>query len=287
MVPPDFSVTPEVKNRLIDALEVREFGRETLDRLIDLHRYHRLLEENMLAQGEELSPRGAMLASLDALLASLTVDLKPVGWVFKQPTGHFNLPRIQWFFDHFPDGKCLFIIRDPRGQYNSLKKHERDGRFDGESLITRVGYMVNRTTLLARNYQQIWEAREVFGAAKVKFVYYEDILSRPRELMEEVADFLAVRFDPVLLQPTYLGHPVAVGTARAGYGSRIEPELAAAWKRDVSALEIGMIDGQMKSYFRRRDVPYALSDKVHMRLLGRCITLGYHALTGIKGTLHL
>jgi hypothetical protein len=95
----------------------------------------------------------------------------------------------------FPETRFLAIERDPRAVIASLAALA--ARDPGQQAHP-ISYLRHwrKSTVLARRF-----AAEASLVERFRLVRYEDLASRPGETARELADFLALPFDPVMLAP--------------------------------------------------------------------------------------
>jgi hypothetical protein len=95
----------------------------------------------------------------------------------------------------FPEARFLAIERDPRAVIASLAALA--ARDPGQQAHP-ISYLRHwrKSTVLARRF-----AAEASLVERFRLVRYEDLASRPGETARELADFLALPFDPVMLAP--------------------------------------------------------------------------------------
>ena len=98
----------------------------------------------------------------------------------------------------WPDVKAIYIARDPRDIYASFRK-KREQRGKPLSVGTFVRRM--RASLSA------WDAFMKRHPERGLCVLYEDLAQEPRKVTEQIAAFLEVQWQPVLLSPTQADQP--------------------------------------------------------------------------------
>ena len=112
--------------------------------------------------------------------------------------------------EQFPKARFIHILRDPRTRYASAKKR-RIGNIKGFKYCPRLNGKD-----FARGHAEI--SMLSFALAKRNkillgddylVIRYEDLTSRPNEVMKVVADFLSLPWEDVLLMQTRLGKKVS------------------------------------------------------------------------------
>ena len=255
--PADFKIHRSVKAALSGQVRIRGLGDHVEKKVIDLGLYHSELETRLMSK-EGISARSVVIETMKALKKATGNNFPISRWLFKQPMSRFSSSHLHWFFENFEEGKCIVIVRDPRGQYSSLKTYMRWEKKD-LSALRSLSSFVWRVDKMENDYMEICKLRSEYEHDRVKVIYYEDVLEDVYSVMQDLANFLEIRFDPVLTTPTKLGCPTSVTTARAGYGSVVSPELATAWETDLSDFEIASIEGKLRKFYKNEKNRYRLS----------------------------
>ena len=111
---------------------------------------------------------------------------------------------IESFFQIYPDGRLISIIRDPKNWYPSALKHK----------VHKSKYqdIRNALELWIRNAQAILRNREEYGE-RVCILTFEDLVGKTELVMRYLAEFLGIQFDEVLLTPTFNKIPIRANTS--------------------------------------------------------------------------
>ena len=131
------------------------------------------------------------------------------------------------FFESYPEGTHIAIVRNPRTWYASARKQkERD--IDVERALKRW-----RKSALAA-----LEARERWGD-RVVIVAYEDLVQATETTMGRIAGAIGITMSPELLEPTFNGRPI-----RANSSHRVDQAgvLKDRTKTDLDAAKLEEID---------------------------------------------
>ena len=110
--------------------------------------------------------------------------------------------NMQSFFAIYPDGRLISIIRDPRNWYPSAIRHKPTicrGIQDGIELWK------NNAKAMLRN-------KDMYGD-DVSILTFEDLVSKTEPVMRYLAKFLGIRFENILLQPTFNKYPIRANTS--------------------------------------------------------------------------
>jgi hypothetical protein len=96
------------------------------------------------------------------------------------------------FFEVYPEGRLISVIRDPKSWFPSAKE-----RWPGS--YTDVG---QASTEWNKSAQAVLWNRERYGD-RVCLIQYEDLISRTEAVMRFLSEFLSIEFDDILLTPTF------------------------------------------------------------------------------------
>ncbi|HBX71104.1 MAG TPA: hypothetical protein DEH25_17435 [Chloroflexi bacterium] len=119
-----------------------------------------------------------------------------------------ELPRLQYWVEktpgnesaaldlanQYPRAKFIHILRDPLENIASLKKLA--------ALRKNPFYAVNYAVALKRSFHLATENQRVLGESRYMVVRYEDLVSLPRQIMEDITRFLGIAYNESLLTPT-------------------------------------------------------------------------------------
>tara|TARA_B100000989_G_C19531736_1_gene470390 strand:+ start:2773 stop:3732 length:960 start_codon:yes stop_codon:yes gene_type:complete len=160
-------------------------------------------------------------------------------FVFKETSCSHLVLKINRYFK---DIKFLFILRDPRAIYSSLKSglnkyYKEDNLILMESMIKRLSIDDRFITLI-----------KDFLNKKIKIIKYEKLVDNPRKLMREISNFMSIKFDKKSLIPTVLGHK-SLGNSYNIVISGISKKRKNNWKKSLTFDEINVIELFLQSYF--------------------------------------
>jgi hypothetical protein len=113
-----------------------------------------------------------------------------------------NKDNMESFFGIYPDGKLISIIRDPRNWYPSAVRHKPRicrGVRDGINLWKNSAKAI------------LWN-KHTYGD-RVCILTFEDLVVKTKSVMLHLADFLKIKFDEILLEPTFNKYPIRANTS--------------------------------------------------------------------------
>ena len=108
------------------------------------------------------------------------------------------------FFEIYPDGRLISVVRDPKNWYPSALRHENKKRKydDMKQALEQWSDSVQTS---------VWN-KEQYGD-RVCIIRFEDLVSSTEPVMRYLAEFLGIEFDDILLTPTFNKHPIEANTS--------------------------------------------------------------------------
>jgi hypothetical protein len=106
------------------------------------------------------------------------------------------------FFNIYPDGRLISVIRDPRNWYPSAANHK--------PLV--YGDVRKALSLWESNARTMLRNKEKYGD-RVCILTFEDLVGKTEAVMRYLADLLKISFDDGLLIPTFNKFPIKANTS--------------------------------------------------------------------------
>ena len=110
--------------------------------------------------------------------------------------------NMEYFFDIYPDGRLISIIRNPKNWYPSALRNVPEKYGD---LSLAVSQWNENTRAAIFNKQQYGD--------RVSIIAFEDLLDKTEAVMRYLAEFLGIEFDNILLVPTFNKFPIKAHTS--------------------------------------------------------------------------
>ncbi|PZD73806.1 hypothetical protein C1752_01743 [Acaryochloris thomasi RCC1774] len=131
----------------------------------------------------------------------------------------------------FSDSKFIHIIRNPYSTIVALRKSKTKSCYPylggmAQSLHNSY-YNLHKNQLFIKNYLVI---------------RYEDLLTSTQEVMQQIADFLNIKFSESLIQPTLLGKPWGGNSSSNQAFQKISLSPLHTWKENITDLEIQLVN---------------------------------------------
>ena len=141
-----------------------------------------------------------------------------------------DLDNVDRFFETYPDGTLVSIVRDPRGWYVSARRHR--ARYEDVERAVGLWRKSAASTLEAHDRRP----------DDVVVVLYEELVRDPETVMGRIAGSIGIAMSPTLLVPTFNGRPIRANSGASAEGRGVLPERAEAWRDDLDRSTTGRID---------------------------------------------
>ena len=147
--------------------------------------------------------------------------------------------NMESFFDIYPDGRLLSLIRDPKNWYPSAIRHKPRvcrGLRDGMDLWNKSAQAMLRN-------------KERYGE-RVCILTFEDLISKTESVMRYLAEFLQIKFDNILLEPTFNKYPIRANTSFAAEKNGIIKSTLQRYKT-LTGDELEFIESSSKDIYEQ------------------------------------
>ena len=101
------------------------------------------------------------------------------------------------FFEIYPDGRLIFIVRNPEDWLACVLTHEPEIYKNVQSTVKRWTASVRTVIEINRKFND-----------RVCLVRFEDLMNRTDVFMHFISDFLKISFEDILLTPTFNSIPL-------------------------------------------------------------------------------
>jgi hypothetical protein len=114
--------------------------------------------------------------------------------------------NVQSFFEVYPDGRLISVIRDPKNWFPSAFRHNEYIKRDKYTDINlALSQWRESATAMLRNKKRYGE--------RVCIIRFEDLVGKTEAVMRALAEFLDIEFDRSLLIPTFNRFPIKANTS--------------------------------------------------------------------------
>ena len=118
------------------------------------------------------------------------------------PRLSFRQENMDIFFDVYPDGRLISLIRDPRNWFPSAFRHSP--KFYGDIKLAILQWSESAQAML-RN-------KKLYGD-RIRLLKFEDLVAETEAVMRYLAKFLNIEFEDILLVPTFNKSPIKAHTS--------------------------------------------------------------------------
>jgi len=106
------------------------------------------------------------------------------------------------FFETYPDGRLISVVRDPKNWFPSANRHQLDKYGEINKALSQWNESARSTV---RN-------KQIYGD-RVCIITFEDLVQRTEAVMRYLSEFLGLQFDDILLTPTFNKTPIKPNTS--------------------------------------------------------------------------
>jgi len=149
--------------------------------------------------------------------------------------------NVESFFEIYPEGRIISVIRDPKNWYPSASRHNPKSK--------KFRDINGALQQWNENAQSILRNKERWGD-KVSIIKFEDLVSNTTSVMQYLAGFLEIQFDNILLFPTFNKYPINANTSFDLEESTILKDTLSRYKT-LSAEELQIIDAKTTDQYQR------------------------------------
>jgi Sulfotransferase family len=150
-----------------------------------------------------------------------------------------RLGNLEHFYDAYPDGTLVSIVRDPRAWYASALKY----RWRYADLDESLGRWRRSTTAAIQAFER-W-------GDHVILLTYDDLVLETEATMRRLAERIGISMSPVLLAPTFNGRPIRANSSEAVLRFGIVPERVSAYREVLDDDAVSRIDDLAGDLYRR------------------------------------
>ncbi len=117
--------------------------------------------------------------------------------------------NVAGFFEDYPDGRLIQIVREPTSWYASARIHrgEKSSRLTLEKVMNK--WLVSASAMLRNRASH---------PDSVIIVRFADLIQHTEPLMRALAGLFGIAFEPVLLEPTHNGYAIRANSSFAVEG---------------------------------------------------------------------
>jgi len=118
------------------------------------------------------------------------------------PRLSFKQENMDFFFEVYPDGRLISLIRDPRNWFPSALRH-------GPKLYGDIKLAILQWNESA---QAMLRNKELYGD-RIRLLKFEDLVGDTEAVMRYLSKFLDIEFEDILVVPTFNKSPIKAHTS--------------------------------------------------------------------------
>ena len=149
--------------------------------------------------------------------------------------------NVESFFEAYPQGRIISVIRDPKNWYPSATRHNPKSKKYRDIKNALQQWNASAQSML-RNKER-WQE-------KVTIIKFEDLVTNTNAVMRYLSDLLEIQFDNILLLPTFNKYPINANTSFDLKGTTILKDTLSRFKT-LSAAELQIIESITNDSYQR------------------------------------
>ena len=222
----------------------------------DFTAFKHIMEENA---------RSYQFRNLECLFQDYIIDVhseyskiisKNTPKLFVSKEGVHGVSHISRISANFPKTRFIVMTRDPRDMYASfksiaLKKSKGLNSPSFKSNISPTEYVFSNKRKNCFSYydlHSIYKDNNYF-----LFIRYEELVETPHKIMKNVAKFLDIEYNEILLQPTTAGNIWGGNSSSMERFEQISSRRSYKWKKELTHREIRVLEFYLKNYMKIYD----------------------------------
>lgn len=157
--------------------------------------------------------------------------------VFKETSIEIYAHKLlEWF----PEARFIHLVRDPRDTYAALSAGVDNyySQFGEDEHVTLFS-LLNR---LGTGLKCGLANRQAFGEERYRVIHFEEIVSGPRRVMEELASWLDIEFQPTMTKPTKMEEETTGNSFEGREFRGVSDSHKGAWSARISDEQAQVIE---------------------------------------------
>jgi hypothetical protein len=146
------------------------------------------------------------------------------------PDLHVKPASLEGFFEDYPDGTLVSIVRDPRAWYASAR-----GQKQQYSTVERALKKWRRST-------EATLAAHAERPERVAVVTYETLVHDTEPTMRLLAERVGISMRPELLVPTFNGRPIRANSSDGVESYGVRPERTEGWREKLDGETVARVE---------------------------------------------
>ena len=146
------------------------------------------------------------------------------------PDLHVKPPSLEGFFEDYPDGTLVSIVRDPRAWYASARSQKK--QYSTVERALKKWRRSTEATLAAREQRP----------DRVVVITYEALVRDTEATMRLVTERIGISMLPELVVPTFNGRPIRANSSETVPGYGVRPERSESWRDRLDGETVARVE---------------------------------------------
>ena len=142
-------------------------------------------------------------------------------------------------FNMFPAARFIHIIRNPYAVVSATRQMK---------FVEKYPLILPIITALGISFQS--SVKNNFFPAQYLVLKYENLVRKPKAVLDDVCAFLRIEFENIMLSPTVGGKAWGGNSVSMKEFSAVSAERANAWESEINGFEIAMVNRYLAHYLR-------------------------------------
>jgi hypothetical protein len=148
--------------------------------------------------------------------------------------------NVDAFFADYPDGRHISLVREAKGWITSRLKLR--GRHEGD-ISKALDLWVSAVSARLALKERLGDSMALLS--------FERLIRETEHVMRDLADWLGIRYDAKLLQPTFNGLPIRANSSFPVEGAGVRPEVLDHWRVELTPSETHVIEARTAELHER------------------------------------
>jgi hypothetical protein len=149
--------------------------------------------------------------------------------------------NVGFFFEIYPEGRIISVIRDPKNWYPSAVRHNPKSN--------KYRDIKNALRQWNESVESMLRNKKRWGD-KITIIKFEDLVSKTNSVMRYLAELLEIQFNNILLSPTFNKYPINANTSFGLESTSILRDTLSRHKT-LSAEELQIIEAMTKDSYQK------------------------------------
>lgn len=199
---------------------------------------HSALKENWETVKQEADVLSAAVLAFGTASGQLSDET--AWWVEKTPMTEYFTDDL---FKLWPEARILHIVRDPRDNYSSYERKHTDWSAQHFARKWR------------RSTQAGFINQQQYGTNRYLMINYEDLVTKNRQTILQVCDFLEIKFEEILLRPTKVGRDWKANTMFDQAFEQVSSVPVGRWMTNLTKFQVDVIEVIAAKQMKARGYP--------------------------------